>query len=413
MKNEIEEIYQIFLKNKSVKSDSRKIKKDDIFFAISGDNFNANKFAKEALKKGASLVILDDENFFNSKNKKMILVKNSLKTMQKLAKKYRESLEIPFLAITGSNGKTTTKELLRDILSTKYKVWSTVGNLNNQIGVPLTILSIKEKHNFVIVEIGANHRGEIKEMCKIVQPNFGLITNISKAHLGEFGSLENITKAKMELSDFLEKKDGYIFKNFKSTQILKDDFFLIVKIFGKKVTTNLIGAYNAKNIGVVIKVGKYFKIEQDKIIKAISKYQPKNNRSQFLKTKTENNIFLDAYNANPESMKLSLESFFSKKLKNKIIIIGAMKELGKYSSDEHKKILNLIRKKVKQDLNVEKVFLVGSEFYLFKDKYNFYFFQNRAEIERFLKKNKIEKKHILIKGSRGISLEKIVKKKLI
>lgn len=404
----LNKIYQIFLKNKSVKIDSREVKEGDIFFTITGNNFNANSFAKEALTRGADLVILDDQNFFDSKNSQMILVENSLKVLQDLAKKYRADLKIPFLGITGSNGKTTTKELTRAVLSQKYNVLATKGNLNNHIGVPLTILSIKPENNFALIEMGANHLGEIKELVEIFKPNFGVITNTSQAHIGEFGSYENIVKTKMELYNFLDKNKGHKFNNFIAVKVLSDKFFLKVEILGKPVQTNLIGSYNSQNIGIAVEIGQYFQIPEENIRLAITKYQPKNNRSEFLKTELNNNIFLDAYNANPASMELSLWSFFDKDLENKILIIGDMKELGQFSQEEHQKILDLI---VKHKL--EKIFVVGEEFYFFKSKYNFNFFKHKIDLIKFLQKEKIINKYILIKASRSIGLEELVEKKLI
>lgn len=408
MNQQLEKIYQIFLKNKSVQTDSRKVKKGDIFFTVSGENFNANEFVKEALEKGADLVVLDDENFFDPKNPKMILVESGLKMLQELAKRYRADLKIPFLGITGSNGKTTTKELTREVLSQKYNVLATTGNLNNQIGVPLTILSIKSKHDFAIIEMGASHAGEIKELVEIARPDFGIIINISNAHIGEFGSYENIVKTKMALYDFLEQNNGWKFDYCIPVEVLVDNLFLEVEIFGETVKTNLVGCYNNENIGIAVEIGRYFQIEEEKIRKAIAKYQPKNNRSQFLKTKKENNVFLDAYNANPASMKLSLQSFFNKEIANKILIIGDMKELGQYSEEEHKIILDLIKKN-----KIEKTYIVGPEFFIFKNKYDFDFFETRKDLMEFLKKDKIKNKNILIKASRGIGLEEIVERKLI
>jgi len=407
---QLEKIYEIFLKYRSVKIDSRKIKKGDIFFAISGNNFNANRFAKESLERGAILAVIDDADFFDKNNERIILVNNSLKTLQNLAKKYRQDLNIPFLGITGSNGKTTTKELLREVLSQKYEVSATEGNLNNHLGVPLTILAIKPEHNFSIIEMGANHLGEITELCEIAQPNFGIITNISRAHIGEFGNFENIKKTKMALYDFLDKNEGKKFEDLKQVKVLNDDLFLTVEIFNKKVETKLVGDYNSKNIGVAVGIGKFFDIEEDKIIEAISNYQPKNNRSQFLQTDKKNNIFLDAYNANPESMSLSLQSFFNKELTDKTLIIGDMKELGKYSEKEHQSILDLILKNI--DF-LSEVYLIGPEFFAFNDKYNFQFFENKNNFLEFLEKINLNKKNILIKASRSIGLEEIVERKLV
>ncbi len=437
----IEKIYKVFLKKKSVKIDSRKIKKGDIFFAISGQNFNANTFAKNALKNNAELVILDDEKtfkqlinsveFIENKNK-IILVDNCLETLQNLAKKYRSDLKIPFLGITGSNGKTTTKELVRDVLMKKYNVLATVGNLNNHIGVPLTILSINDKHNFVIIEIGANHMGEIKSLINIVNPDFGIITNIGLAHIGEFGSEKNIFKAKRELYDGIFKNNKKIFLNkddqmlkkasekildknkifYLKGEVLKSDKFLEVKINNLKIKTKLVGQYNVFNLQAAYTVGNFFKVEEKKIVQALKNYIPKNNRSEILETKNNNEIILDCYNANPSSMKLVIESFGKNKTKKeKVFILGQMGELGKFSSREHKKVLEQISK------ISGKYFLVGEEFLMFekefsKNKY-FKFFGKTDELKEFLKKNKLKNYLVLIKGSNTMKLFELNDKNIL
>jgi UDP-N-acetylmuramoyl-tripeptide--D-alanyl-D-alanine ligase len=344
MKNkELESIYKIFLqkivpikkgfRKRAVKIDSREVKKGDIFFALRGDNFNGNLFVQEVLKKDPTLVVLDSSEVFDKITKKIekdftgkspssikklrtslekiVLVKNSLKTFQDLAKKYRQDLKIPFLGITGSNGKTTTKELVYEVLSQKYNVLSTVGNLNNHIGVPLTILSIRKKHNFAVIEMGANHTGEIKTLAQIAKPDFGIITNIGKAHIGEFKNFANIKKTKKELYNEVLKNNGKIFINqedvvlekisqdflqnqkvkYSEGGILESEKFLTIKIEKiKEIKTKLVGEYNLNNFLAAHTVGKYFKVSDIKIKEALQSYKPKNNRSEAEKTKKKNNI---------------------------------------------------------------------------------------------------------------------------
>jgi UDP-N-acetylmuramoyl-tripeptide--D-alanyl-D-alanine ligase len=312
----LEKIYKVFLKKKSIKIDSRNIKKGDIFFTLKGENFDGNNFVKSVLDSGADLVILDDKKQYKKLEKKysekIILVKNSLKTLQDLAKKYRSELKIPFLGITGSNGKTTTKELVKKVLSQKFNVLATTGNLNNHIGVPLTILSIKPRHNFAVIEMGANHIGEIKVLAEISKPTFGIITNIGKAHIGEFKNLNNIIKTKKELYDEVFKNSGVIFINsedevlqkissqFSVTQkvlypkgkTLDSKKFLKIEINNKTIKTKIIGEYNLENFSAAFSVGKFFKISEKKIISALESYNPKNNRSEIEKTKKNKNTII-------------------------------------------------------------------------------------------------------------------------
>ncbi len=434
-KEKINKIYNIFKKNKSVSTDSREIKKGDIFFALSGENFNGNIFAKNALEKEASLVIIDDEEIFNKLKKdfknKIILTNNTLKTLQDLAKKYREDLKIPFLGITGSNGKTTTKELIRDVLLKKYKVRATVGNFNNHIGVPLTILSIEPTDNFAIIEMGANHICEIKTLAEIAKPDFGIITNIGLAHIGEFGNFKNIVKTKKELFDEVLKKNGKIFINNKDetlknisqnfpkeniikyfdSEIINSENFIKLKIENNIIKTNLIGEYNKNNIQAAYTVGKFFNIPEQKIISAFSQYKPTNNRSQLEKSSKNNNIIWDCYNANPSSMNLALKSFFELHKDNNYFILGEMGELGKYSEEEHFKIIEILKNKK------DKKFLLGKEFekvknFVKNDK-NFIFLKNLEELKKELKKENIKNKNILVKGSNSTKLFDLQNKKLI
>ncbi len=422
---ELGNIYNIFLKNKSnIKLNSKDIKKGDIFLALKGQKFDGNDFIDEALKNGAVICLTEKKE---KESQKVFYVDNILDFIQKMALKYREDLKIPVFGLTGSNGKTTSKELIWSVLSKKFKVFKTEGNLNNHYGVPLSILSIKKEHQMAIIEMGANHVGEIKLLSSISRPNFGAITNIGKAHIGEFGSFENIIKGKTELYDFLLNNRGKIFlnpddeilmgraDNFKKTdkifyfdgEIVENKKFLTVKINGKIIKTKLVGSYNLDNLRLAYTVGIFFNIEEEKIIKALEEYYPKNNRSQFIKTDKRNEIILDCYNANPSSMAFSINSFKEIKTdKEKIFILGGMKELGVYSEKEHEKI--------KKILEGQKVFFVGPEFRKVKDNnVNFYFFEDVGEIKDFLKKRKIENKLILLKGSNSINLIEIFNKNLI
>ncbi len=433
MKEVLKNIYELVQKGAEVKIDSRQIKAGDIFIALKGKNFDGNKFALSALELGAEAVILDNQSEFekikNKNLKNIFLVENSVSFLQNLAKYHRQNLNIPVLGITGSNGKTTTKELLGAVLAKKFNILMTAGNLNNHLGVPLTILKIKPEHNFAIIEMGANHCGEIKLLAEIAQPNFGLITNIGKAHLGEFGSEENIFLGKKELYDFIYKNKGKIFLNpkdeklkragqkfliedkvfYEPGRVISTDNFLIAEIAGMSIKTNLIGEYNFFNLQAGVTVGKYFEIELEKIKEALESYQPQNNRSQFIKSTRGNNLVVDCYNANPSSMLLAIESFLKLKSdQEKIFILGEMKELGKESKKEHLAILNLLKK--------ERVFAVGREFLNlqldFKFK-NFDFFETVEELIDFLEKEKIKNKIILIKGSNGVNLIKVVKERVV
>jgi UDP-N-acetylmuramoyl-tripeptide--D-alanyl-D-alanine ligase len=428
---EISQTYSIFLKFQNVIIDSRNATANSIFFALKGDNFDGNKFAASALEQGCNYAVIDDEQYYNGE--KYILVKDCLSTLQALAKHHREKFNIPFIAITGSNGKTTTKELIKNILSKKYKVLATIGNLNNHIGVPLTILSITSDIEIAVIEMGANHTGEIAALCEIAQPDFGLITNIGRAHLGEFGSFENVIKAKTELFQYIRKNQGKIFINSEndllishsngmdkitygiskqancSCRFVDSNPFLKMKYEGEIISSQLIGKYNFENISAAICIGKYFGVPTEKIKSAIEEYVPSNNRSQVEKTKT-NMLILDAYNANPSSMRVAIENFDDMSGENKWLILGDMLELGEYEIQEHKNILQLIQEKKFQN-----VILVGERFSkaLTEMKIKFphqFLFRNADEmVKRFQENSPINKSSlILIKGSRGIKLEKVV-----
>jgi UDP-N-acetylmuramoyl-tripeptide--D-alanyl-D-alanine ligase len=421
----IEDIYKIYQLFPSIETDSRKLKKDDIFFALKGPNFNGNNFAKQALESGAAYVVADGPLSFQSE--RIIQVENVLETLQQLAKYHRKQFKIPFIAITGSNGKTTTKELLHEVLSTTFKTYTTKGNLNNHIGIPLTILKIKPDAEIAVIEMGANHLNEIAGYCEYAQPNYGLITNIGKAHLEGFGSEENVKKGKGELFQYLKNHEGTVFVNTDDPAVFdlskpinnsifygsksenvkgvieKNDPFIEVKIEGEKpftIQTNLVGAYNLPNVLAAVCVGKYFKIENEKIKSAIENYQPSNSRSQLIQTGS-NSIILDAYNANPGSMKAAIENFAKMKGDKKILLLGSMMELGNDSKKEHADIVSLI------DQNKwHVVALVGKNFKEIKSSYTN--FENSLQARDWLRNEKVENAQILIKGSRSMQMEKVL-----
>lgn len=427
---DIKYLHEIFLKHPDISTDSRNIKNNGLFFALKGDKFNGNQFADKAIENGAAYAIIDEGEF--AIDDRYILVENVLITLQKLANYHRKYLNIPIVAITGSNGKTTSKELISSVLQKKFNMVFTKGNLNNHIGVPLTLLSMTEKTEFGVVEMGANHQLEIKTLCEIAEPNFGIITNIGRAHLEGFGSFENIIKTKCELYDFLNSNNGVVFYN-SDNAILKNradalhiktikygssnDSFVDGRIIGQApfikveidinksksaIDTNLIGDYNLENILAAFCIGIYFQIDKEKIISAIQSYIPSNNRSQFLKTKT-NNIYLDAYNANPSSIKASILNFIRLEIDNKCLILGDMLELGSESEMEHMNVLNLIH-----DRNFKKIVLVGQIFSKVSKSEQYNSFENVDQAIEWLNNNKISHSNVLIKGSRGIQLERVV-----
>ncbi|GAB1857482.1 UDP-N-acetylmuramoyl-tripeptide--D-alanyl-D-alanine ligase [Flavobacteriaceae bacterium MHTCC 0001] len=422
---DIKALHQLFLSCNSVCTDTRKIKKNDLFFALQGDNFNGNAYAKEALNTGAKYAVIDEAKF--KTNDGLILVNNALKTLQELAAFHREYLKTPIIALTGSNGKTTTKELINVVLSQKFNVTATKGNLNNHIGVPLTLLSMSEATEIGIVEMGANHQKEIEFLCHIAQPDYGLITNFGKAHLEGFGGVEGVIKGKSEMFTHLIEHNKTIFvNNNDDIQIEKAknaiqfsfgksntnsntsiDFinaqpFVVSKYKNQHITSHLIGEYNFNNIAVAIAIGDYFKINVSSIKKAIENYIPSNNRSQIIE-KQSNKIILDAYNANPTSMKAALVNF-EKQKGYKIAILGDMFELGMAAEVEHQNIADLAN-----SLNIDKIFLVGKNFNDSKinseKTVQFMGFEN---IKVALENNKIENSLILIKGSRGMALERVL-----
>lgn len=422
----IEELYNHFLAcNQQVSTDTRKISKNSLFFALKGPNFNGNKFAKDALVNGANFVIIDEAEY--SIDDKTILVDDVLICLQELANFHRKKLRIPVIGITGTNGKTTSKELIGAVLSKKYNTHITSGNLNNHIGVPLTLLKLRSNHEIAIIEMGASKQGDIKELAEIAEPTHGLITNIGKAHLEGFGSFENIIKTKLELYDFIHSSKGEIFIN-NEDELLKNniDPKIDFHTYGYKnnnvngyvtenhptiglkwsinnsnfqTKTKLIGAYNLNNILCAICIGNYFNVSENKIHSAIENYSPSNHRSQIIKTK-RNDIIADCYNANPSSVMESLKSFSSINEDNKLAILGDMLELGSVSHDEHHKIISYL-----QTENMDAI-LVGEEFSKLKSKYPT--FQNTNDLIKFLDKKDFKNFTILLKGSRGIKLEKLI-----
>ncbi|AZA51605.1 UDP-N-acetylmuramoyl-tripeptide--D-alanyl-D-alanine ligase [Chryseobacterium sp. G0201] len=418
----IEQFYSLFLQSNRVTIDSRKIGENDIFFAFSGENFNAATFAEKAINEGALAVIVEQKDFEN-KDKNIFYVPSTLEFLQKLAIHHRNQLQIPIIGLTGSNGKTTTKEIIHAVLSEKYNVQYTYGNLNNHIGVPLTILSIKPEHEMAVIEMGANHQKEIELLCTISQPNFGYITNFGKAHLEGFGGFEGVIKGKSELYDYLknnhqtilvnendpiqsEKTETYQPKitfgkessdyNFES---FSEEHFVGLSYQNNKALSKLTGEYNFTNLCAAASLGLHFGIDFDKIKQAIENYTPTNMRSQIVK-KEDKTLVLDTYNANPSSMTASLHNFITFE-GSKTIIIGDMLELGEESEKEHQNILKLA-----QDLGFNEIITVGGHFKNVNP--SSFAFQNTAELIEYLKLNTIQSENILLKASRGISLEKSI-----
>ena len=421
---DISNIHSLFLKCNSVSIDTRKIESNSLFFAIKGENFDANTFAKEALEKGASYVIIDDKTYFI--DQRTILVENSLITLQELAKFHRQHLKLPIIALTGSNGKTTTKELINVVLSQKFKTKATIGNLNNHIGVPLTLLSFNEQTEIGIVEMGANHKKEIEFLCDLANPDYGYITNFGKAHLEGFGGVEGVIQGKSEMYQYLSKNDKLAFINLEDpiqvekTKTLKSfsfgvnkesanvnitavkaNPFVEISFSGLVISTHLIGLYNANNCNAALTIGKYFGIDDNVIKTALESYIPENNRSQIL-SKGSNQIILDAYNANPSSMKVAIENFIQLDNQNKVLILGDMFELGQESFQEHKEIVDSLSE-------VENIVchFVGKDFSANRIESNtLYFYDTFDALSKHLLETKIENSSILIKGSRGMALER-------
>jgi UDP-N-acetylmuramoyl-tripeptide--D-alanyl-D-alanine ligase len=423
------ELYQHFLKSSGITTDSRNVQQNSIFFALKGEHFNGNLFAADALAQGAKLAVVDDPELRDKTG--CLFTEDAYLTLVELAKFHRKQLKCPVIAITGTNGKTTTKELTVSVLSTKYNVAYTKGNLNNHIGVPLTILSANQETEILVVEMGANHQGDIRFLCGIAAPDYGLITNIGKAHLEGFGSTETIFLTKTELFESVRQNGKGIFLNADDERLTQAAAEKTVSSFGiqngkitGKVTenvpflqmvwtcddrtyqqpTNLFGAYNAGNILASVAAGIYFDIQPEQIISSIASYIPQNNRSQFIITPKNNNIVLDAYNANPSSMKLALEEFSILPGTPKIAILGEMMELGRYRQEEHLSLLNLMKMH-----QFDKVYLVGAGFRQFEKQFpEFYFFESTSTLFEHLTSEKpVNDAYIIIKGSRANALEKL------
>ena len=421
----ISDLYELYLHNPKVTTDSRNCPFGSIFFALKGENFDGNQYASKALDSGCAYAVIDNPDYITGD--RTILVDNVLKTLQQLAHRHRKALGTPVIGITGSNGKTTTKELLAAVLSTKYNLLYTEGNLNNHIGVPLTLLRLNHQHEMAIIEMGASHPGDIKELAEIAAPNYGIITNVGQAHLEGFGSFEGVIKTKGELYDYIRQTKGKIFikkeneylqpiakgieqisygtdeSSFASGKVASCSPFLIFdwKQQGKihTVETHLIGSYNLDNVLVAVAIGRYFKIPAERISRAIASYEPNNNRSQFKETE-HNKLIIDAYNANPSSMKAAIDNFAAMQVDTpKAVILGDMRELGETSDALHAEIAKQI-----EQAGFDKVYLCGEHFS--STGTSFMHFQNIEELMSELTKNPLEGYHILIKGSRGMTLEK-------
>ena len=421
----IEALYSLFLAHPAIQTDTRKLQPGDFYFALKGPHFNGNRFAKAAIEQGAAWAVIDEEEYAIAG--RTILVADVLQTLQQLANFHRRQFSIPFIAITGSNGKTTTKELIHAVLSSTYKTYTTEGNLNNHIGVPLTILKIRKDAEMAVIEMGANHIGEIAAYCQIALPTHGLITNVGKAHLEGFGSAEGVKKGKGELYDYIRENNGIIFRmndytylhqmssgiQNKMTYGTKDadvegnvfqcDPFLEVsftKGIEGNIKTFLVGSYNLPNVLAAVAVGKTFGIAEQKIKKAIETYTPSNSRSQLI-NKGSHKIILDAYNANPSSMLAAIENFARAEGENKILVLGAMAELGKESLEEHKRISKEIEKHPWKE-----VLLVGGDF--LKTQHPFRSFTTPEEAGEWLRQANMSSLYLLIKGSRSMQMEKLL-----
>ena len=430
-------LHKIYIQFPIIITDSRKVVKNSIFFALKGENFNGNLYAKQAIENGARYSVIDED--VDSENSSLIKVDSVLETLQLLANFHRKQFNIPVIGITGTNGKTTSKELINAVLSEKYNVLATKGNFNNHIGVPLTLLEIKAEHDIAIIEMGANHLGEIADLCEIAKPNHGIVTNVGMAHLEGFGSFENIIKTKSALYKYVKHHNGINFslkENIELKENLTKDyqfneysckdlkcknygygsinnsklFFHLLKIEHQNIEaitikTKMVGLYNESNIMAAITIGDYFKVSVEKIKNALENYTPTNNRSQLEKT-NRNTLILDAYNANPTSVENALENIYRMDSPNKTIILGDMLELGEYSNKKHQEIVDIITDKFNG-----KVILVGSEYYKIDTSRNsnIFKFNSTEELVNTNYLSKIDKSLILLKGSRGIGLERLVK----
>jgi UDP-N-acetylmuramoyl-tripeptide--D-alanyl-D-alanine ligase len=426
----IEEIYSLFLNTPKVFTDSRQAANGGIFFALKGDNFDGNDFAVKTIADGADYAVVDRKEL--DRSEKIIYVENVLSTLQKLANYHRRQLKTPILAITGTNGKTTTKELIASVLQTKYNIIATQGNLNNHIGVPLTLLTLTKKHEIGVIEMGANHPGEIEFLCSIAEPDLGIITNVGKAHIEGFGSFEGVKKTKGELYTYLASNGKGIFINADNEHLMgmapvsvekytyginsesvqlkgevaNADLLLVCRALFPKgwlyLKTNLTGAYNLENILAAARIGLYFNIDPLLIQKGIETYAPSNSRSQLLR-KGENTILMDCYNANPSSMEVSLKNFMQIEKEGKVFILGDMLELGSVSIEEHQKIVDVL-----SGAEDSEVFLVGDNFMQTISPSRFFKCLNVDQLRLEIENKNWKNRFLLIKGSRGIKLEKII-----
>ena len=424
----VKDIYRLFQKTKGVVTDTRLSVKNSFYIALKGINFDGNNFAKEAIEKGAFYALVNKKSIAKD-NDRFIYVDDTLKTLQKLANYHRSIIDTKIIAITGSNGKTTTKELLSEILSKEFKIFATKGNLNNHIGVPLSLLRINRECEYAIIELGANHLGEINHLCNIAKPDFGLITNFGYAHIEGFGSFDGVVKGKSELYNYLIEKKGRLFINlddviqkkwlkyrpistygqtskadFKIEQINNKGKGTTIKIENLIIESQLFGDYNFSNIGASVAISRFLGVSNQKIKKALELYKPINKRSQVI-NKKNNKILLDAYNANPSSMIASINSFLKNNPKNSIAVLGDMLELGFYEKEGHLKIIKLLESSA-----FEEIFFVGKLFFKFSKESNsfkktIHFFKEKIEAYSYLKKRKFKNKNILIKGSRKLQLE--------
>lgn len=420
------DLYDLFIHNPQITTDSRNCPKGSIFFALKGDKFDGNQYAGKALASGCVYAVIDNPDYYIGE--RTILVDNVLKTLQQLAHHHRKVLGLPIIGITGTNGKTTTKELLAAVLSTKFNLLYTEGNFNNHIGVPLTLLRLTHDHEMAVIEMGASHPGDIKELVDIVHPNYGIITNVGRAHLEGFGSFEGVIRTKGELYDYIRRSKGKIFIKkeneylqsiakgieqitygngddaFASGQVVSCDPFLVFnwKQQGKlhTVETHMIGSYNLDNVLAAVAVGRFFKIPAERISRAIAAYEPTNNRSQFKKT-DNNELIIDAYNANPSSMKVALDNFITMPVQPKAIILGDMRELGPTSNELHAEVVEQIKKG-----QFDKVFLCGEHFS--KVGKEFSPFATTEAMTEELRRQPLKGYHILLKGSHSMGLEKLV-----
>jgi len=419
IKMNINLLYDIFLKHPVVTTDSRDCPENSIFFALKGETFDGNQYADSALEKGCAYAVVDEPQYAKEDDQRFILVEDVLTTLQQLANCHRKHWGKTIVGVTGTNGKTTTKELIATVLSKKYNILYTQGNFNNHIGVPKTLLQLKPEHQMAVIEMGANHPGEIKTLVNIVEPNYGIITNVGKAHLLGFGSFEGVIRTKGELYDFIREHDGKVFINNDNEHLnkivgaiptiaygqtdsqnlsVKGEFmecnpYLRFKWNGNEVQTNLIGAYNIDNALAAATIGKYFEVDDADITDAIENYVPSNNRSQLKKT-DDNALIIDAYNANPTSMAAALNNFNIMKAEHKMCILGNMGELGDVSQEEHQKIVEILR-----TMNLERVWLVGEEFKKVECPSQFRLFSNVQEVKEALQQNKPKNMTILLKGS--------------